>query len=157
MFLDDPKAKRWASENAAFLRKTALLIEVYQLATEVAPELLDQPRPTIDSDTFSEVRGTSVGSVAQSERERLIHLLQDKRFARYAPNGFDLKQIAVEEQRLRKESSGLRYATSFGWFNGNASDLVRKHFASFDTMRSIGLTQVFARHKVIFQRLEQEK
>jgi hypothetical protein len=157
VFLENDTAKLWASQNVAFLRRTAQLIELYQFASEVAPELLDQPQPTIDSDTLLEVNTTSVGAAAQDERRRLILLLKDKSFARYAPAGVDLKSTATEEERLRKESSRLMYATGFGWFNNNASDLVRRKVLFFETMRQIGLTPIFARHEVIFQRLGLEK
>ena len=157
VFLENDTAKRWASENVVFLRRTAQLIELYQLASEVAPELLDQPKPTIDSATFSEVNATSVGADAQDERRRLILLLKDKSFAEYAPAGVELNSTAKEEERLREESSRLMYATDFGWFNNNASDLVRRKVLFFDTMRKMGLTPIFAQHEVIFQRLELEK
>lgn len=156
-FLDSSRARRWASDNAAFLRNTARLVELYMFATGVAPELLDQPPPAIDSATFMEVSDTSVGAAAQSERLWLIRLLHDKRFSRYAPAGLDLEALAAEEERLRKASSTLRHATVFGWFNGNASDLARQALTSFDTMRSLGLVPILSRHEALFQRLHQEK
>jgi hypothetical protein len=83
-----------------------------------------------------------------------IHLLRD---ARFAPAGPDLKALAAEEERLRKESSILRDATAFAWFNGNASDPARRALSSFDVMRAPGIAPILSRHEAIFQRLEQQR
>ena len=113
-FLADPGAREWSTENAVFLRKTAMLIELHALATQVAPEFFNRSvvdphhaPDRIEPKTLSEVTATSVGMSAENERLRLILLVRDKAFAQFVPAGFNLDALSRDEQRLRKESSRL--------------------------------------------------
>lgn len=155
-FLAKPEGRRWASDNAAFLTMTAPLGQYYQLVQAVAPELLQMPSDILDRDTVSEVRETSVGNSAEFERQYLIVLLSDPGFAKVAPTRFALGSLKRDEIRLRKEASKLRFSTSFPWFNGNASDLVRMHFNGFDVMREIGLAEVYLNYSQWMEKLQRQ-
>jgi hypothetical protein len=148
-FLANPNAGRWASERATFLAGTASLIQYYLLTKSVAPELLSGPRP--DHAAAMDVRDTSIGMGDQFERELLILLLADEGFASVAPARFNIATLKMDEVRLRNEAKRLKYATAFGWFNGNASDLVRMHFNGFDVMREIGLAEVYVKYDHVLE------
>lgn len=145
-FLANPEAKRWASENAAFLVTTAPLVQYYGLIKAAAPELVEVPVSRLDQATELEVKATSVGMTAQHERALLIVMLADGGFAKVAPERFDLTSLKEDELRLRKEAARLKHATPFPWFNNNASDLVRMHFNGFDVMREFGLAEIYLKY-----------
>lgn len=94
-----------------------------------------------------------MGMVAEQERIYLIHFLSDRGFARLVPRRYKLEKLATDELRLRKEAAELRYASTFQWFNGNASDLVRAHFNGFDVMREMGMSTIYQRYRVAVEQL----
>lgn len=152
-FLASPNGNQWSSDNAAFLAATAPLIQYYALVKDVAPELLHDPKAMLDEVTITDVRATSVGMQAALERASLIILLADGGFEKLTPSRFDLMSLKSDELRLRRETATLKDATSFGWFNNNASDLVRMHFNGFDVMREIGLAEVYVKYGHVLEEL----
>lgn len=145
-FLANTEAARWVADSNSFLQKTAILLALYALAENRAPDLVTRTNIYPQSPIAIEVEQTSIGGGAKRERLKLIHLFTDKKFASLLPNEYDLIALAEEEQRLRAAAAKLRFIPS-GWFNDNASDLVRMHFNGFDVMQSIGLKDVVKRYK----------
>lgn len=151
--LANPRGTHWAAKNSTFLAATTPLIQYHALVKFAAPQLLKSSQAVspmtfmyLDQEKKTDLESASTGMSARHERAQLMVILADEGFSELMPSRFDFRSLQQEEASLRREAVGLRYSTTFPWFNDNASELIRMHFNQFDAMREIGVADVYLKY-----------
>lgn len=144
----DERSLAWLKRETAFLQRSVVLLNVYQTAQQLAPDLIDGRTPLrVTSDENQQIQRISVGLQARAERFDLLTLLRDEGFNRVVPKDFDLERWRTEEQQSREEGVRLQYQFSF---NANANDLTRQYALSSEYASQMRLALVVERHQPAF-------
>lgn len=152
---ENAAARRWAAENARLLVETGSLVELYGVALELAPDLLDRtPASHPNSDENREINETSPGMMQSMERARLVALLHDARFAALVPPGIDFDELRSRELRLRKEAKKIVAA---GGFSGTADEVAIRTVLSANGDKLLrDLEPIFKRYQQRYQQASQQ-
>ena len=140
---------RWLKKEIEFLRRSVVLLRMYAIVKELAPDLLDKREiSTIHHLEFRQVMDITMEYAAVEQRLELMYLLRDKGFAPLLPKSFDLDWFRADESRSREEGAAVAYLTR--GFNRNAITLTRTYIFYDENRTKLGVSAAMQKFRPLF-------